>query len=86
MKDDKPLYKPFRSSSVNKKYAVFVMKNGRKRKIHFGDSRYQQFKDKIGEFSSLDHGDPKRRKLYFARHGRTTDKNTALYWSNRILW
>ena len=86
MKDDKPLYKPFRSQAKNKKYAIFVMKNGRKRKINFGDSRYQQFKDKIGEFSSLDHGDPKRRKLYFARHGRTTDKNTALYWSNRILW
>tara|TARA_R110000803_G_scaffold11436_9_gene34144 strand:- start:1732 stop:1992 length:261 start_codon:yes stop_codon:yes gene_type:complete len=86
MKDDKPLYKPFRSQAKNKKYAIFVMKNGRKRKINFGDSRYQQFKDKIGDFSSLDHGDPKRRKLYFARHGRTTDKNTALYWSNRILW
>ena len=84
--EDKPLYKPFRSQAKNKKYAIFVMKNGRKRKINFGDSRYQQFKDKIGEFSSLDHGDPKRRKLYFARHGRTTDKNTALYWSNRILW
>ena len=84
--EDKPLYKPFRSQAKNKKYAIFVMKNGRKRKIHFGDSRYQQFKDKIGEFSSLDHGDPKRLKLYFARHGRTTDKNTALYWSNRILW
>tara|TARA_R110000765_G_scaffold33330_2_gene76448 strand:- start:4470 stop:4727 length:258 start_codon:yes stop_codon:yes gene_type:complete len=84
--EDKPLYKPFRSQAKNKKYAVYIMKDGRKKKINFGDSRYQQFKDKIGEFSSLDHGDPKRRKLYFARHGRTTDKNTALYWSNRILW
>tara|TARA_R110000782_G_scaffold136576_2_gene229011 strand:- start:1526 stop:1783 length:258 start_codon:yes stop_codon:yes gene_type:complete len=84
--DDKPLYKPFRSTAKNKKYAVYIMKDGKKRKINFGDSRYGQFKDKVGAFSSLDHGDPKRRKAYFARHGRTTDKNTALYWSNRILW
>tara|TARA_R110000796_G_scaffold29472_8_gene79613 strand:+ start:165 stop:425 length:261 start_codon:yes stop_codon:yes gene_type:complete len=86
MKDDKPLYKPFRSTSKNKKYAVYVMRDGKVRKINFGDSRYGQYKDKLGEFSSLDHGDPKRRKAYFDRHGRTTDKNTALYWSNKILW
>jgi hypothetical protein len=36
--DDKPLYKPFKSSAKNKKFSVFVMKNGKKKLIHFGDT------------------------------------------------
>ena len=62
------------------------MKNGKKRLIHFGDSRYQQFKDKIGHYSSLDHNDKERRKRYYQRHGQTTDKNSAKYWSHKVLW
>jgi len=83
---DKPLYKPFKSKSKNKKYSVYVMKGDKKRLIHFGDSRYQQFKDKIGDFKHLDHGDKNRRDKYYKRHGDTTDKNTAKYWSHKILW
>jgi hypothetical protein len=83
---DKPLYKPFKSTAKNKKYSVYVMKNGKKRLIHFGDKRYGQFKDKIGEYSKLDHNDPKRRKAYYSRHGKAKDKNTAKYWSHKILW
>ena len=86
MMNDKPLYKPFKSKAKNKKYSVYVMKGGKKRLIHFGDSRYEQFKDKIGEFSHLDHGDKKRKKNYHSRHGKTNDKNTAKYWSHKILW
>jgi hypothetical protein len=44
MDKEKPLYKPFVSKAKNKKYSLYVMKNGKKRLIHFGDSRYQQFK------------------------------------------
>jgi len=83
---EKPLYKPFVSKAKNKKYSVYVMKNGKKRLIHFGDSRYEQFKDKIGHYSSLDHNDKERRKRYYQRHGQTTDKNSAKYWSHKILW
>ncbi len=83
---DKPLYKPFKSKSKNKKYSVYVLKNDKKRLIHFGDSRYGQYKDKIGVYSSLDHGDKQRRKNYHSRHGKATDKNTAKYWSHKILW
>ena len=36
--DDKPLYKPFPSKAKNKKFSVYVMKDGKKRLIHFGDS------------------------------------------------
>lgn len=84
--DNKPLYKPFKSKAKNKKYSVYVMKNGSKRLIHFGDSRYPQFRDRLGHYSSKDHRDPKRKKAYYARHGEETDKNTARYWAHRILW
>ena len=83
---EKVLYKPFVSKSKNKKYSVYIIKNNKKRLIHFGDKRYQQYKDKIGNYSSLDHNDKKRRELYYKRHGKTTDKNSAKYWSNKILW
>ena len=86
MAENKPLYKPFVSKAKNKKYSVYVMKNGKKRLIHFGDSRYGQFKDKIGHYSSLDHNDKERKKRYYQRHGQTTDKNSAKYWSHKVLW
>jgi len=86
MNKDKPLYKPFKSKAKNKKYSVYVMKNNNKKLIHFGDSRYGQFKDKIGDFKHLDHGDKKRKDNYYSRHGTATDKNTAKYWSHKILW
>ena len=68
------LYKPFKSKAKNKKYSVYV-KGGKL--IHFGDSRYGQFKDKLGKYSHLDHKDPKRKKAYYARHGKATSKDTA---------
>ena len=80
------LYKPFVSSAKNKKYSVYVMKNGKKKLIHFGDSRYGQFKDKLGHYSHLDHNDKKRRELYYKRHGDTNDISSAKYWSHKILW
>ena len=84
--DNKPLYKPFKSKAKNKKYAVYVMKDGKKKLINFGDSRYGQFKDKIGDYKHLDHNDSKRKKNYYARHGKATSKDTARYWSHKILW
>lgn len=79
----KDLYKPFKSKAKNKKYSVYV-KGGKL--IHFGDARYGQFKDKLGHYSHLDHNDPKRRKSYYARHGKAISKDTAKYWSHKILW
>ena len=37
-KDTKPLYKPFKSTAKGKKGSVYVMKDGKKKLIHFGDS------------------------------------------------
>ncbi len=86
-KKDKPLYKPFVSKAKNKKYSVYVKSDkGNKKLIHFGDKRYEQFKDKLGHYKSKDHGDPKRKKAYYDRHGAESNKNTAKYWSHKILW
>ena len=80
------LYEPFVSTRKIKKYSVLVIKNGKRKIIHFGDSRYQQYRDKLKHYSHLDHNDLKKRKSYFARHGPSNDKNTAKYWSHKILW
>ena len=78
------LYKPIKSTRKHKKYMVLT-KNG---VIHFGDNRYEQFKDKIGLYSYLDHNDKKRKELYYKRHGNRDIKNmeSAKYWSHKILW
>jgi hypothetical protein len=78
------LYTPVKSTAKNKKYMVMTKKGI----IHFGDKRYQQFKDKIGLYKHLDHLDPKRKELYYKRHGdrNTKNKETAKYWSHNILW
>lgn len=83
----KPLYKIKKSTSKNKKYMLYVLSDtGKKKLIHFGDSRYQQYKDKLGHYSHLDHGDKKRRERYYKRHGLASDKNTRKYWAHKILW
>lgn len=73
------------SKRKNKKYDVY--KNGLYL-LSFGDNRYEQYRDStgIGAYSHLDHLNKERRRLYYARHGRTTDKNSAKYWSNKYLW
>jgi len=82
---DKPLYKPFPSKAKNKKFSVYVMKDGKKKLIHYGDQRYEDF---------TQHKDEKRRESYLKRakgirdkKGNLTwkDKNTANYWSVK-LW
>jgi len=81
--ENKKLYTPFVSKSKNKKYSVYVIKNDKKKLIHFGDSRMQQFKDKLGHYSNLDHGDKERRKRYLARAKGIKDKNGNLTWKNK---
>ncbi len=81
-KKDLQLYKPVKSTRKNKKYMVLTEKGV----IHFGQLPYQQYKDKIGVYSDLDHLDKKRRDLYYKRHGDSDDKNSAKYWSHKILW
>tara|TARA_R110001606_G_scaffold389913_1_gene556426 strand:+ start:2200 stop:2463 length:264 start_codon:yes stop_codon:yes gene_type:complete len=84
--DKKELYKPFKSNAKNKKMSVYVMKDGKKRLIHYGDSRYKDF---------TQHKNKERRKSYLLRakgiknkEGKLTwkDKNTANYWAVKTLW
>lgn len=93
--EDKKLYKPFKSTAKNKKYSVYVLKNGNKTLIHFGDKRYQHFKDKIGLYKNLDHNDKERRERYLKRakgiknkKGQLTwkDRNSSNYYSVKFLW
>lgn len=83
---DKPLYKPMKSTRKGKKGMVYVMKDGKKKLIHFGDANMKDF---------TQHKDEKRRKSYLARsagirnkEGKLTkdDKNSANYWSRRVNW
>lgn len=85
-KKDKPLYKPVKSTKQGKKGMVYVMKNGSKRLIHFGDS---SMTDKRKGASKA------QQKSYLARsagiknkQGKLTknDKNSANYWSRKVNW
>ena len=83
-KDSKPLYKPMKSTQKGKKGMVYVMKGGKKRLIHFGDS---SMTDKKKGASKA------QQKSYLARSGgirnkegklTKNDKNSANYWSRRV--
>jgi hypothetical protein len=92
------LFKPFYSSELtprDKKYSVWVMKDRKPKLIHFGDRSMEHYKDKLGKWSRLDHGDKTRRASYRARAAGIRDKknkltykdrNSANYWSYNILW
>ena len=56
--------------------------------ISFGDRRYEQYHDKLGYYSHLDHFDNERRRQYKLRHARDHTKNPqyAGYWSWKYLW
>lgn len=78
-----------RSRVKNKKYSIFIKEDGKyKYLLSFGDKRYQHYKDTTPErlYKNLDHNDPERRRLYYARHGKTNNKYSAKYWSNNYLW
>jgi len=87
--ENKTLYKPFKYKGKGVyKMSVYVKneKTGKPKLIHFGDKRYEDFRQ---------HKDQKRRKSYLARakgirdkQGRLTwkNKNSKNYWAIRILW
>ncbi len=84
--DGKELYKPMKSTRKGKKGMVYVMKNGSKRLIHFGDSSMGDGKSGASKA---------RQKSYMARSGgirnkqgqlTKNDKNSANYWSRKVNW
>lgn len=78
-------YEIRKSTRKGKKYDVY--KDGTYL-LSFGALAYEQFRDStpLKAYKHLDHMDKERQRLYFARHGRTTDKSSAKYWSNKYLW
>jgi hypothetical protein len=65
-----------------KKYTAYVENKATKktRKIHFGDKRYQQFKDRtsLGLYKSKDHGEKRRQENYYNRHSGRRNRREAI--------
>jgi len=71
-----------KATAKNKKYSVIVINKitKKKRRINFGDNRYENFKDStgLGFYSSKNHNDKKRRQDYFSRHSGVRTKKSAI--------
>ena len=65
-----------------KKYTAYVQNKKTKkiRKIHFGDKRYPQYKDRtgLGLYSKNNHYTRKRMQRYFLRHSGTRKRKDAI--------
>lgn len=81
-----------KSNRLNKKYKVVVNDTA---PIHFGDNRYEHYKDKIGMFSNLDHLNNTRRMNYLKRSKKIKNKRgqitanikyTPNWFSINYLW
>jgi hypothetical protein len=81
----------------NKKYrATIFNKDLEKIKtVYFGSKKYQQYKDILGFYKNLDHGDKNRRMNYRKRHSKVLNKEgkpaytipfTPAWFSWNILW
>ena len=72
----------FEKGKFPKKYTVKVKNNktGRIRKIHFGDVRYQQYKDRtpLKLYKKMNHNTRKRMRNYFSRHSGTKNRKQAI--------
>ena len=72
----------FQRGPFPKKYTAIVRnkKTKRTRKIHFGDRRYEQFKDStpLKLYSHKNHKTQKRKNNYFNRHSGTKNKKAAI--------
>ena len=68
-----------RSGNKNKKYVATFSTDDKLKKIHFGDSRHDDY---------TIHHDKKRRESYRARHytGKSAKPDTANALSYHILW
>lgn len=71
------------SDKYPKKYYALV----KNKKVYFGDIRYEQYYDKMGYYSKLNHGDQKRRSSFWARHNKSKNKiGTPGWFSIHVLW
>jgi|DEB0MinimDraft_10_1074344.scaffolds.fasta_scaffold195450_2 hypothetical protein len=78
-----------KSTRKHKKYKATVQVSPTKTLvIHFGDSRYQQYKDQtpLKLYKHLNHLNTERRKRYYQRHGLRAKKYSAKWFSHKYLW
>lgn len=72
----------FKKGPFPKKYTAYVKdkKTRKTRKIHFGDRRYQQYKDRtpLKIYAKQNHGTRKRMQNYFLRHSGTKSRKKAI--------
>lgn len=79
-----------KSEIKNKKYdAILRHESGKLKRISFGDTRYEHFRDStgLGLYSNLDHGDRKRQINYLKRMKKSKDNLfSSSYFSSNYLW
>ena len=72
----------FEKGSNFKKYTAYIKNKKTKkiRKIHFGDNRYEQYKDRtpLKLYKHKNHGTRKRMQNYFSRHSGTRKRGEAI--------
>lgn len=75
------------SKNKKKKYDVYD-KNNYNYITSFGSREHEQYYDKIGFYSHLNHNDKKRRVNYHKRFqtGLDVKPNSALYFATKYLW
>lgn len=84
--------KIYPSDSKYKKYSTVLKNNetGKTRLLHWGDSRYPQYKDTTGfqTYTHLDHLDNDRKKRYIKRHRHFIKEGyfSPGYFSMKYLW
>ena len=65
-----------------KKYTAIIKNKQTKkeRKLHFGDRRYQQYKDrtKMKLYKNKNHNTRKRMQNYYKRHSKTSNRKKAI--------
>ena len=77
------------STRKNKKYMAKYKYDTEAKWIHFGDTRYQQYKDStpLKLYAYLDHNDKKRRASYKKRHQKDRlNEGTAGWLADKFLW
>lgn len=72
----------FKKGPFPKKYTAIIenKKTKKRRIIHFGDRRYQQYKDRValGLYTRKNHGTRKRMRRYFLRHSGIKHRANAI--------
>jgi len=72
----------FKKGRFPKKYTAYVKdkKTKKVRMIHFGDVRYQQYKDRtpLKLYANKNHGTRKRMENYFNRHSGEKNRKKAI--------